>query len=237
MTEYRPEVGSQRPLVRRAVAPCRTGCGRWWPCGTAATAAPVAPAAGGQPDVGGVVRPDGRRDGLLSNSRSWIVSTSLELALISMMSTSPCWTISRISWRYSCSVRKRASWPWCSGLRPGADRPKAMSASLASARMKSRQDGIGVDASELAVERFLHGRGQVATVGAVRLRLCSSIAYRGGWNESRRGEASRRVRVESRRSEGQVERAVLRRVRFLALILFDSCTFPLFDSLSFFLPP
>ena len=46
---------------------------------------------------------------LLSNSRSWIVSTSLVLALISMMSTSPWATISRISWRYSSSVRKRAS--------------------------------------------------------------------------------------------------------------------------------
>ena len=46
---------------------------------------------------------------LLSNSRSSIVSTSLELALISMMSTSPWATISRISWRYSSSVRKRAS--------------------------------------------------------------------------------------------------------------------------------
>ena len=46
---------------------------------------------------------------LLSNSRSLIVSTSFELALISMMSTSPWATISRISWRYSSSVRKRAS--------------------------------------------------------------------------------------------------------------------------------
>ena len=46
---------------------------------------------------------------LLSNSRSLIVSTSFELALISMMSTSPWATISRISWRNSSSVRKRAS--------------------------------------------------------------------------------------------------------------------------------
>ena len=47
---------------------------------------------------------------LRSNSRSWIVSTSLVLPLMSMMSTSPWRTFWRINSRYSSSVRKRPSW-------------------------------------------------------------------------------------------------------------------------------
>ena len=53
--------------------------------------------AGDHVDVGRVVGADGRCDRRLpSNSRSWIVRTSLVLALMSMMSTSPWRTISRI---------------------------------------------------------------------------------------------------------------------------------------------
>ena len=74
---------------------------------------------------------------LSSNSRSSIVSMSLLLADISMMSTSPCRTIWRICSRYSASVRRRTSPACISGDLPGAPMPNAMSASLASARMKS----------------------------------------------------------------------------------------------------
>src|SRR5687768_3015032 len=69
----------------------------------------------------------------LSNSRSSIVSTSDVEADISMMSTIPCRTISRIWSRYSASER---TFPVRASL-PGAARPAAMSASFASARMKS----------------------------------------------------------------------------------------------------
>ena len=77
---------------------------------------------------------------LSANSRCWIVSSSLALALINMISTSPCRATSRISCRYSSRVRKPASSACRSGLWPGADNPKAMSASLASAKIKSRHD-------------------------------------------------------------------------------------------------
>src|SRR3972149_4221004 len=74
---------------------------------------------------------------LESNSRSPIVNRSLVLADVSMMSTRPCRTIWRICLRYSASVRMRTSPACISGERPGAPMPNAMSASLASARMKS----------------------------------------------------------------------------------------------------
>ena len=72
---------------------------------------------------------------------SSIASTSLVLALMSMMSTRPCRTISRMLSRYSGRLRKGPAAAEPPGLRPGAARPKAMSASLASARMKSRHAG------------------------------------------------------------------------------------------------
>src|SRR5688572_7221969 len=76
---------------------------------------------------------------LLSNSRSRIVSTSDVLADISMMSTSPWRTISRIWSRYSASERGRP----VTGSLPVAASPVAMSASFASARMKSfAPDGL-----------------------------------------------------------------------------------------------
>ena len=68
-----------------------------------------------------------------ANRFSLIVRISLEFADISMMSTSPCFTISRIWSRYSASDRVRP----VAGSIPGDAIPNAMSASFASARMKS----------------------------------------------------------------------------------------------------
>src|SRR5690348_16242952 len=77
--------------------------------------------------------------GLLSKIRLWIVSTSLVLADMSMMSTRPWATTCSMRARYSARLRKRSSPLWASGDRPGAPMARAMSASLASARMKSLQ--------------------------------------------------------------------------------------------------
>src|SRR4051794_9954481 len=57
-----------------------------------------------------------------------------------MMSTTPCLTMARICSRYSSRVLKRTSPECASGDWPGEPMPKAMSASLASARVNSRQD-------------------------------------------------------------------------------------------------
>jgi hypothetical protein len=77
--------------------------------------------------------------GLPSKIRSWIVSTSLVLADMSMMSTSFSATMRRMISRNSARLRYLTS-PGCdSGERPGRPMDRAMSASLASARMKSLQ--------------------------------------------------------------------------------------------------
>ena len=76
-----------------------------------------------------------------SKSRSTNESAKFELADMSMMSTRPERVINRICSRYSSSVRKRSSPECISGEEPGAPIPSAMSASLASAMMNSRQPG------------------------------------------------------------------------------------------------
>src|SRR4051812_44622217 len=65
--------------------------------------------------------------------RSWMVRTSDVLADMSMMSTRPWRTTWRIWSRYSASERALP----VTGSLPVAAKPAAMSASLASARMKS----------------------------------------------------------------------------------------------------
>ena len=75
--------------------------------------------------------------GLFSKMRFWIVNTSLVLADMSMMSTRPCFTICSIWPRNSARLLYFNSPPWASGDRPGAPIARAISASLASARIKS----------------------------------------------------------------------------------------------------
>src|SRR4051794_37068007 len=84
-----------------------------------------------------------------SKSRSRNVSAWFELADMSMMSTCAWRVISRIWSRYSSSVLNRTSPAWSSGDFPGAPSPVAMSASLASARMNSRQLGSAWIAASL----------------------------------------------------------------------------------------
>ena len=75
--------------------------------------------------------------GLSSKDSSLEVRISLVLADISTMSTRPCAVISSICSRYSPRLRKRGlSVPFAGDI-PVAPIPRAMSASLASARMKS----------------------------------------------------------------------------------------------------
>ena len=73
---------------------------------------------------------------------------------MSMMSTSPDRVISLICSRYSSSVRKRTSPACISGDWPGAPMPSAMSASLASAMMNSRQPGSAWIAASLVSRDF-----------------------------------------------------------------------------------
>src|SRR6266567_5275166 len=87
-----------------------------------------------------------------------------------MMSTRPWWTTSRMISRNSGKLR----WPYsarvhisgekCAGrsprpdrydLGPGARTPKAMSASLASARMKARDEGFALASASLASSDFM----------------------------------------------------------------------------------
>ena len=65
--------------------------------------------AAGQPDIRRIVRRTAGVMWLLSKSRSSIVRISLVLADISMISTSPWATMSRMILRYSSSMRNRAS--------------------------------------------------------------------------------------------------------------------------------
>ena len=122
--------------------------------------------------------------GELSNSRSRKVSAWLELADISMMSTRPDRVISRIWSRYSSSVLKRTSPACISGERPAAPRPRAMSASLASAMMNSRQLGSAWIAASLRSSDFsmmsappvpLSGDGDAR---AARRRRCRRPTHR-----------------------------------------------------------
>ena len=73
---------------------------------------------------------------------------------MSMMSTRPDRVISLICSRYSSSVRKRTSPECISGDWPGAPMPSAMSASLASAMMNSRQPGSAWIAASLVSRDF-----------------------------------------------------------------------------------
>ena len=79
---------------------------------------------------------------LPTNNPSSIANTSLVLALISMMSTRPCRTISRMLSRNSLIDLNGPVAGLPPGARPGEASPNAMSASLASARIKSWQAGL-----------------------------------------------------------------------------------------------
>ena len=97
--------------------------------------------------------------GLLSKRRLWMVSTSLVLADISMMSTQALLDdlLDDVAELGQAAIAQLAAVGL--GRSAGAPMARAMSASLASARMKSLQPcGIGVDAGQLGVERFASWR-------------------------------------------------------------------------------
>src|ERR1035437_7922065 len=86
------------------------------------------------PDVGGIVGPHHRRNGEPSSTRSRAICSPLD-AEVSMLSTVSSRTRAVIASKYSWRERRRGGvWP---GAMPAAATPKAMSASLASAMMKS----------------------------------------------------------------------------------------------------
>ena len=94
---------------------------------------------------------------LSTNSPSSMARTSLVLPLMSMMSTSPWATSCRIDSRNSAIVRNGPRNGSPPRRTPGAARPKAMSASLASARMKSWQEGSATIRASLRSSDFCEG--------------------------------------------------------------------------------